>query len=133
LVFLPADLSSEQQIPLRWASTITITSWQDFKQRSSSADDGEVSEISGLNLDELKALAAKGHTPSQCFLARLFYLGRQGVAENKIEADKWALIASAKVESARALVKEMELFMTAEQIRAAREAAAKFRTEQKAP
>ena len=45
----------------------------------------------------------------------------------------FALIASAKVESARALVKEIELFMTASQIKAAKEAAARFRSEQKAP
>jgi hypothetical protein len=134
VLFLPAYPSSGQKISLgQTRSSISITRWQDFKQRPSLADDGEVSEVSGLNLEELKALAAKGHTPSQCFLARLFYLGKQGVAENKVEADKWALIASAKVESARALVKEIELFMTASQIKAAKEAAARFRSEQKAP
>ena len=83
-------------------------------------------------MKELKTLAAKGHTPSQCFLARLLYLGKAGVAENKVDAAKWALIASAKVESARALVKEIELFMTIEQIKAAKDAAEKFRNEQKA-
>jgi hypothetical protein len=127
MLFVPSDPSFGQRLSLTPARNfLSMTRWQDFKQRDFRTDDGGVSEIKGLDLAELKSLAAKGHTPSQCYLARLFYLGKQGVPENKVEADKWAHIASAKVESARALVKEIELFMSPDQIKAAKEAVAKF-------
>lgn len=103
----------------------TFISWEDFKQRGALADDGGLT-VGGINLAELMALADRGHTPSQCLLARLFYTGNQGLPENKVEADKWALIASTKVKSASHLVKEFELFMKADEIRSAKESAAKF-------
>jgi hypothetical protein len=121
------NLSSGQQLSLsesrNGASSID---WKYFKQLpSTNCSCGEV-WVSNLDLAELKSLATKGNTPSQCLLARLFYTGKQGLLENKVEADKWALIASAKAESARALAKEFELFMSADQIKSAKEAAARF-------
>ncbi len=85
VVFVPVFPCSGQSLSLdqssHWAS---IIDWKDFKRLPLTNCSCGETWVSNLDVTELKSLAGKGHVPSQCLLARLFYTGKQGLPENKL-------------------------------------------------
>ncbi len=84
--------------------------WNRFQRLQ--GDVGTAFVITNLDLTKLKASATQGHIPSQLWLARSYYEGKNGLATNKLEAYKWASVAQAcGADSGKWLAKELELFL----------------------
>lgn len=85
-----------------------------------------------VDIAKLTREAESGDATAQMNLAMCFYDGRHGVSTNYLAAYKWAdLAASQKQKGATYLIRELELFMTPQQIAEGRAAAKKFLEDKK--
>jgi hypothetical protein len=87
-----------------------------------------------VNVDQLRRAAESGNAQAQLRLGTCLYDGKHGVPASPAEAYKWTLLAVTNgVREARYLAGEMEVFLTAEQLKQGRSAAAAFVSSKAAP
>ena len=87
-----------------------------------------------VDFEQLRRAAESGNARAQLRLGTCLYDGRHGVPASPAEAYKWTLLAVTNgVRDAGYLAGEMEIFLTAEQLKQGRSAAAAFVSSKAAP